>query len=138
MKKIFLFLFILIGSLFASVEDKSAIVYYGDDLSYPLVGIHDYIIVQPKHTNTATHGFSLYKKNIYAYVSIGEVETNSNISNDINKSWIVAQNKAWESDDLDINNKEYQEFIFKRQIEPLIKKGFENFFFDTLDYYYFY
>ncbi|MBD3838981.1 MAG: endo alpha-1,4 polygalactosaminidase [Epsilonproteobacteria bacterium] len=133
MKKIFLFLFILMGSLFASVKDKSAIVYYGDDLSYPLVGIHDYIIVEPQHTNTATHGFSLYKKNIYAYVSIGEVKTGSSIFNEINQSWIVAQNKAWKSDVLDINNKEYQEFIFQRQIEPLIKKGFENFFFDTLD-----
>ncbi len=124
--------------LFGSLQDKSAVVYYGDELSYPMVGIHDYIIVQPNHTNTATHGFSLYKKNIYAYISIGETDTNSSEFSDINSSWIVAKNEAWRSDVLDINNKEYQEFIFTHQIEPLLKQGFKNFFFDTLDSYYFY
>lgn len=129
---------ILISSLAASLQDKSAVVYYGEDLSYPLVGIHDYIIVQPENINTFTHGFSLYKENIYAYISIGEIDRNTTTAKAIDTSWIVAQNSAWKSDVLDIKNKEYQEFIFQKQIEPLIKKGFENFFFDTLDSYHFY
>lgn len=57
------------------------------------------------------HGFSLYKDKMYAYVSIGEIDTKI---------------------------KEYQEFIFNVLIEPRIKEGFVNFFFDTLDSYNFY
>ncbi|QOP40335.1 endo alpha-1,4 polygalactosaminidase [Sulfurimonas marina] len=138
MKKYLLLVWIFSTLLFGSLQDKSAIVYYGDELSYPMIGVHDYIIVQPQHTNTVTHGFSLYKKSIYAYISIGEVDLNSSVHNDINSSWIVAKNEAWNSDVLDINNKEYQEFIFTHQIDPLLKQGFKNFFFDTLDSYYFY
>ena len=137
MRLVVAFLF-FISSLFASLEDKSAIVYYGEDISYPLVGIHDYIIVQPENINTYTHGFSLYKNNIYAYVSIGEIDRDIKAYKFVKKSWIRAYNKAWKSDVLDIRNKEYREFIFSHQIEPEIKRGFQNFFFDTLDSYYFY
>ena len=133
-----LILLLLISTLFASLKDKSAIVYYGKDISYPLVGIHDYIIVQPQNINPYRHGFDLYKKNIYAYISIGELDRDTKIHNDLNSSWIRAYNKTWNSDVLDITDKEYQEFIFSHQIEPEIKRGFQNFFFDTLDSYYFY
>ncbi|MGC9350748.1 MAG: endo alpha-1,4 polygalactosaminidase, partial [Sulfurovum sp.] len=135
MQKILMFIRLLVSSLFASLHDKSVIVYYGEDISYPLVGIHDYIIVEPDHINTYTHGFSLYKKNIYAYVSIGELDPNSSVHNSIDSSWVVAKNRGWKGDVLDIRDRDYQEFIFKSQIEPLIKEGFQNFFFDTLDSY---
>ncbi|MDF1877482.1 endo alpha-1,4 polygalactosaminidase [Sulfurimonas sp. SAG-AH-194-L11] len=113
-------------------------VYYGKKISYPLVGIHEYIIVQPHLTNTATHGFSLYKEQMYAYVSIGELNRTLDIYKDIKKEWIVAQNSAWKSDVLDLKDSEYREFIFEKLIEPARKKGFRNFFFDTLDSYEFY
>jgi len=53
-------LFLLFGStLFASLHDKSAIIYLGEKISYPMVGIHNYIIVDPDKTNVYTHGFEL-------------------------------------------------------------------------------
>lgn len=122
-------------SLFANVNDKSAIVYYGDKISYSMVGIHDYIIVQPEKTNTKTHGFSLYKKKMYAYVSIGEIHQGTKEFADINSSWLVTKNEAWQSEVVDIKNLEYQKFLFEKIIEPRVKEGFENFFFDTLDSY---
>ena len=127
---------LLMGSaLFGGINDKSAIIYYGDKISYPMVGIHDYIIVQPALTNVHTHGFDVYKDKMYAYVSIGEVDKNIKEYAKVKKSWIVAQNKAWGSDVLDLTNPEYQEFFFKEMIEPQMKRGFKNFFFDTLDSY---
>ena len=131
-------LFLTISTLFASLSDKSAMVYYGDDISYSMVGIHDYIIVQPELINTSRHGFSLYKDKIYAYVSIGEIDEKIKEFKKVKKSWIVATNVAWKSKVLDIKNKEYQEFIFKELIEPRRKEGFVNFFFDTLDSYHLY
>ena len=73
------------STLFASLHDKSAIVYYGDDISYPLVGVHDYIIVEPQNIETYTSGFQKYKDKIYAYVSINEVIKHSAQAKEINK-----------------------------------------------------
>lgn len=52
--------------------DKSAIAYLGEKISYPMVGVHDYIIVDPKKTNIYTHGFDLYKYKIYPKISLNQ------------------------------------------------------------------
>lgn len=127
--------FLLLSSLSASLESKSAIVYYGDDIPYTLAGVHDYIIVQPNHTNTIRHGFKLYQENIYAYISIGESEAEQSQHEKLLPQWILGENKIWNSKVLDISSEEYHNFLFEKVIEPLRKKGFKNFFFDTLDSY---
>ena len=98
-KMVFLFLF-LASSLFASLHDKSAIIYYGEKISYPMVGIHDYIIVKPKKTNVYTHGFSLYKHKMYASVELDDYFSQEGV---------------------------FEEGEFFKDIESLQKRGFENF-----------
>jgi len=61
----------------ASLSDKSAVIYYAKGISYPMVGIHDYIIVNPENTNTITHGFSVYKHKMYARLVINTSELES-------------------------------------------------------------
>jgi len=132
----FFTLFLLFGlSLFGSVQDKSAIVYYGENISYPMVGIHDYIIVEPNNIDTARHGFKLYSEKMYAYVSIGEIDIHDPAYKKMDKKLIAGKNIAWKSKVLDLTNPKYKEFLFREMIEPQIKKGFKNFFFDTLDSY---
>jgi len=126
---------LLCTTAFGALTDKSAIVYYGEKISYPMVGIHDYIIVQPTHTNTATHGFKVYRDKMYAYVSIGEIDRDIKEFAKVKKEWIVGNNKAWSSPVLDLTNPKYKEFLFEDIIEPQMKRGFKNFFFDTLDSY---
>ena len=138
MFKVIFLLVVAISNLTASLHDKSAMVYYGKDISYSMVGIHDYIIVQPENINTLSHGFSLYKEKMYAYVSIGEIDRTIKEYAKVKKEWIMSENKEWQSDVLDIKNLEYQEFVFKELIEPRVEEGFVNFFFDTLDSYNFY
>ena len=133
--KLLLLLLLAYSTAFGGLTDKSAIVYYGKDISYPMVGIHDYVIVQPSHINTYTHGFELYKDKMYAYVSIGELDKNSAEYSKIKKSWILGENRAWKSSVLDLTNPEYKKFLFKKIIEVQMKRGFKNFFFDTLDSY---
>jgi hypothetical protein len=65
--KIFLLLF-LSFALYGANYEKSAIAYFGKDISYPMVGVHDYIFVKPKNINIYRHGFSLYNKKIYATI----------------------------------------------------------------------
>jgi hypothetical protein len=42
----------------------------GEDISYPMVGVHDYILVNPKNINTYLHGFDLYKSKIYPRIFV--------------------------------------------------------------------
>ncbi len=125
----------LSSTLIAALSDKSAMIYYGKNISYPMIGIHDYVIVQPELTNTNTHGFSIYKEKMYAYVSIGEIDKKIKEYKNIKPEWIIAKNEAWSSEVLDIKNREYQEYLFEEMIEPRMREGFKNFFFDTLDSY---
>lgn len=130
-----IFMIFSVLTLFASLNDKSAILYYGKNISYPMVGVHDYIIVQPDSINSYRHGFRLYQDKIYAYVSIGEIHSDTKEYGEIDLKWIVAENRAWNSQVIDIKNEAYQQFLFEKMIKPLIKRGFRNFFFDTLDAY---
>ena len=131
-------LVVSVWTLLADEVKKSALVYYGEDLSYYKASKYDYIITQPYSLDTAAYGFSLYKERIYVYVSIGELDSDTKAYNKLDKHWIAAKNKAWKSVVLDIRDKNYQRFLFEEIIEPLRKRGFENFFFDTLDSYNFY
>ncbi len=110
-------------------------VYYGDDISYPSVGIHDFIIIDPDHTNPYTSGFKTYKEHIYAYVSINEMQKSRSFAKDIDPNWVIGDNPAWGSMLLNITDKAYQDFLLEQVIGKLYKKGFKNFFFDTLDSY---
>ena len=65
-----IFLFLMCVSIFATPYEKSAIVYLGKDISYPMVGVHDYIFVNPKNINIHRHGFSLYNNKIYATIEV--------------------------------------------------------------------
>ena len=119
----------------ASLQSKSAVVYYGKHLSYPMVGIHDYIIVDPDQIKVHTTGFKTYKDNIYAYVSINELHKSRSYAKSINPDWAIGKNHDWESEILNIANPAYQDFLLGNVIEKLTKKGFKNFFFDTIDSY---
>jgi len=66
-KYILLFLLSSIA-LFASLNQKSALFYYGKNISYSMAGIHEYIVVEPKNINIYSHGFDVYKEKIYAHL----------------------------------------------------------------------
>ncbi len=68
--RFFLVVLLLGTTLFASLDRSSAVIYYGKDISYPMVGIHDYIIVKPEKINSYRHGFKIYKEKIYASVDL--------------------------------------------------------------------
>ncbi|RUM55490.1 MAG: hypothetical protein DSY40_03880 [Nautilia sp.] len=128
MKK-FLLLVVFVIALFA----KSAIVYYGEELNFSKLKNFDYIITQEYNTNPMNPLFKKYRNKIYIYVSIGEIYNPKNIP----QNWIKSENKNWHTAVLDITNKDYQNYLLNK-LAKLRKKGFKNFFFDTLDSYYLY
>ena len=133
--KTLLFILLSVISGYAGSFDKSAAVYYGEDISYSNLGLHEYIIVESDNISSYTHGFKTYKKKIYAYVSIGEASSYRKYFKDIKEEWKIAENKRWNSVVMDISDDEYHEFMYEQVIQPLVDKGYANFFFDTLDSY---
>ncbi len=125
----------IIKNIFKKEQKKSAIVYYAKNISYEKVQIHDYIIVQPNYTETDVDAFELNREKIYAYVSVGEISKSVKEYDKIKPEWVLVKNQEWDSEVLDIRNPEYQNFLLKSIIEPIIKQGFKNLFFDTLDSY---
>ena len=125
----------LLNTLFNFAKPKKALVYYGREIAYEKFRECDYIILQGAYIESSRKEFLQHKKNVYAYVSVGEISREVQEYAKLKEEWVLSQNQEWQSDVLDIRAKECQEFLFEEVIEPLYKKGFENFFFDTLDSY---
>jgi len=135
----FLLFFILFFSkvLTASAYlPKSAVVYYANNHPFELLGSFDIIILDSANTDSSSHGFKKYKDKIFAYVSIGEVNKNRSYYKMIKKEWIKSENRVWKSKVVDISNKDYQKFLIDVVLKDLIKRGYKNFFFDTVDSFY--
>ncbi|CAA6820742.1 MAG: Extracellular Matrix protein PelA [uncultured Sulfurovum sp.] len=69
-----------------------------------------------------------------AYVSVGEIEPWRKTKTPYQKSWVLSENKTWNSLVADLNQEAYQAFIFER-IAKLHKMGYRHFFLDTMDSY---
>ena len=131
----FLFLLLFLPVAVFSAAPKSAVVYYGDSHPYEMLGAFDVIITDPGNLDTSSLGFKLYKKKIFAYVSVGEVNKNRSYYKKIKKRWIKRENGLWKSFVVDVSNREYQNFLMNEVLRKLYLRGFENFFFDTVDSY---
>ncbi|MEA3522141.1 MAG: endo alpha-1,4 polygalactosaminidase, partial [Campylobacterota bacterium] len=133
--KYLVLLLFFFASLHASLTSKSAIFYYGDDTPYSLLGIHDYIILKPESANEFTHGFKIYKDNIYAQIDIATLDLKGSYSADFDKQWILSNSVIQDSELLDMSNQDYHLFIYNNIINPLIEQGYKNFYFDHLNVY---
>lgn len=131
-----LLLFLFASILYAAgAKEKSALFYYGEAISWPLAGVHDYIVVQPSHIDTYTHGFARYRDKVYAYVSVGEIDEGDPHYATVAKRWGKRRNKTWHSTIVDVSDPAYGDYLLDHIVAPLVERGFANFFFDTLDAY---
>ena len=129
------FLSKIISPFSNAFKQKSAFVYYGENLDFTRIPLIDYVIVEPKNIDTRAQGFEAVKDNLYAYVSVCEVSKDDPKHSMVKEDWIVGKNPMWNSDIVDIRNEEYKAFLFKEVIDPIFDAGFKNIFFDTLDSY---
>ncbi len=129
-KILFIFIGFLMGilSVFGREDKPSVCFFYYDNPPFELYKVCDWLIVDPRNKN-------VYKKDkakLIAYISIGEVSKDSEDYKDIKKSWIIGENKNWNSVILDITNPEYQKYLLNKINKY---KNFDGFFFDTVDSY---
>ncbi len=114
---------------------ESAVVCYGESPPLEKLQKFDIVIVEPAAIDTNSSGFDVIRAKTYAYVSIGESEKHRDYYPKLKKAWFVGENSVWQSRVLDMSNMDYQRFMIGEVLGELRKRGFQNFFFDTVDAY---
>ena len=126
-------LFISIPAL-SSAAEKNIAVYYAPNPPVELLSKFERVIVEADNIKPAE--LALIRKegaNVFAYVSIGEVSPTRKWYSKIKKDWVLGKNAAWDSDVMDLNNPEWQDFLMSEVISPLWEEGYRGLFLDTLD-----
>ena len=116
----------------------TAAFYYANNPPFVAMSGIDIVVVEPDHVSAPREAVRLSKsqrQNLFAYVSIGEVNASRPYYSDVPKEVIRKENAAWGSWVVDQNSAAWREFFLNTIIEPLWEKGWRGFFLDTLDSY---
>ncbi len=109
-------------------------LYYGHTTPLTDFRAFDMVVVEPDHGNDRSVP-SLPGTEMYAYVSVAEVQASRPYYADIPSHWKLARNGHWKSDVIDQTPPEWPDFFARRVIAPLWERGYRGFFLDTLDSY---
>jgi len=116
---------------FLSADERYAFV-YSKNIDDRFVNFYDKVVVE---ADAIDNIYALrYPNKMVAYVSVGEIEPWRKTKTPYDPSWIISENKTWNSLIADLRKEAYQKFIFER-IAHLYKQGYRNFFLDTMDAY---
>ena len=122
-------LILLFSSL--SAEERYAFI-YSKNIDDRFINFYDKVVVEAEAVDNI---YAIrYPKKMVAYVSVGEIEPWRNNQKPYQKSWVLSENKTWNSLIADLTQEGYQNFVLQR-IEKLHKQGYQNFFLDTIDSY---
>jgi hypothetical protein len=103
----------------------------------PLDELHafDIVVVDPDTVGVTPKAYNTSHSQLFAYLSVGEVDTSRAWFSSVKASWIIAENSAWKSKVVDLANPEWRTFFLDTLFEPLWNAGYRGFFLDTLDSY---
>ncbi|NEW59823.1 endo alpha-1,4 polygalactosaminidase, partial [Sulfurovum sp. bin170] len=111
-----------------SADERYAFI-YSKNIDDRFINFYDKVVVE---ADAIDNIYAIrYPKKMVAYVSVGEIEPWRKTKTPYDKSWVISENKTWNSLIADLRNDAYQEFIFER-IDSLYKNGYRNFFLDTM------
>ena len=118
----------------ACAEPLSIAVFYGTNPPWDELHAFDVAVVEPEHVPLAK--LKEFKKTeLFAYVSVGEVDKHRAYLSDIPDAWRLGQNPNWDSVVIDQSQPEWPAFYAQHVIQPLWESGYRGFFLDTLDSY---
>ncbi len=123
----------------ASAHEQPAVAfYYGDDIPFDELGAFDWVVVQPgpalAEAQDLRTAFGPHTRP-FAYVSLGEIDTEDPRMKAVPASWTAASNPAWGTRVVDQTAPGWRVFVRDHIVAPLWKAGFRGLFLDTLDSY---
>jgi len=117
-------------------DPPSVAFYYGNDAPTELLSQFDWIVVEAANIDgdhyrqLEQHGGQLF-----AYVSIGELDAWRETNTPIAEEALVTRNDAWNSQVADLTAPEWQQWLIEEHVRPLWDAGYRGLFLDTLDSY---
>lgn len=118
-------------------KDKSTAVFYGANLPTDILSQYKRIIVEPDNVKPNELLALLAKDSrVFAYVSIGEVNPSRKWFKKIKATWVLGDNKIWDSKVMDLASAGWQNFLVDTVVAPLWKAGYKGLFLDTMDSFY--
>lgn len=109
-------------------------VYYGREIPIAEFGPFDRVVVEPDHGHDPV-GRRRQGTELYAYVSVGEVQPSRAYYGEMPASWKLGRDAHWGADVVDQRPADWPAFLASRVVEPLWQRGYRGFFLDTLDAY---
>ncbi len=109
-------------------------LYYGNTLPLAEFRAFDTVVVEPGHGHDPVRHRASGSE-LYAYVSVAEVQPSRPYFADIPAAWKLARNGHWDSVVLDQTPGGWPDFFASRVVGPLWERGYRGFFLDTLDSY---
>ncbi|MBI5855777.1 MAG: bifunctional glycoside hydrolase 114/ polysaccharide deacetylase family protein [Nitrospirae bacterium] len=108
--------------------------YYGAELPVDELRAFDVVVVEPDHGFDPTT-YRTSTSELFAYVSLGEVEPKRPYGKDMPQAWFNGTNTAWGAHVVDQTQPEWPAFVVERIVAPLWARGYRGLFLDTLDSY---
>jgi uncharacterized protein (TIGR01370 family) len=126
-------LFFMLMSYFSS-GIPSAMLFYGSPVPLELLSRFDMVIVEPEYLADPT-ALSSSGSDVFAYISVGEINHSRSWHSDIPGSWLLGVNKDWSTSIVNLDEPGWQDHLLSKQMQPLWNAGYRGFFLDTLDSY---
>jgi len=118
----------------AALAQPAIALHYGSAAPLEELRVFDIVVVEPGHGQDPAR-LRAQGTELYAYVSVAEVQPSRPYYARIPAAWKLARNGAWNSDVIDQTPAAWPEFFATEVVAPLWQRGYRGFFLDTLDSY---
>lgn len=119
---------------FAAASAPAVALYYGKAIAISEFRTFDIVIVEPDQGHDPRRR-QTSDAELYAYVSVAEVQASRPYYKEIPATWKLARNKDWDAEVIDQTPTDWPAFFADKVVGPLWAKGYRGFFLDTLDSY---
>lgn len=132
-----LLVFALRAAHAATTPAPSIALHYGADPPLAQLRAFDIVVVDPdSRADPLTYRRrSAGASELFAYVSIGELQPSRAWAKQVPASLLLAENPTWGSRVIDVSQPAWREFFINQVVAPLWEKGYRGFFIDTTDSY---
>jgi polysaccharide biosynthesis protein PelA len=122
-----------LGNSYVSANPSTAF-FYDKPMPIELLSHFKQVVVEPDNIDDIEQLISK-GVDVFAYLSVGEINTSRPWYAEIPETWLVGKNTAWGSHIVDLSQKAWQEYVIDKLMTPLWERGYRGFFLDTLDSY---
>jgi len=134
LSKMLLIAMSLVLSAVAAAQPSVAF-HYGNRPPWDALSAFDRVVLEPDHVPEKRLAALSRSSEVFAYVSVGEVDPGRQWRSQLPVDWLLGDNTHWNSSVIDQSQAKWPEFFIEHVIKPLHDKGFRNYFLDTLDSY---